>query len=318
MRVKDNDDNLVFYLFTDHLGSTNVVTDPVGGMVSLNLYKPWGESRTDAGTTLTDYGFTGQRKNSYIKLTWYGSRWYDDYITQFSQPDSIIPDLYNPLDWNRYSYVRNNPINHNDPTGHYIPVTCSLGICPGDVIYSYGGSWGDIPASVICFSLGCQVDAENHTILMGAPNIMIFPDIMAFPGEIPQGESEGETPKILEQKSIPSDSDLPSPEIWKTTENVDNISFPSSKAQQIIDRGWSSDSIKDTVRDPAMTRTTAYNPKVYNKANGNPVTYYYRQDGNYVVIDDVTGQLVQISDTGDPDWIDQMTNQTVQPVSPDQ
>ena len=72
MRVKDNDINLVFYLFTDHLGSTNVVTDPVGGMVSLNLYKPcpfWvlreGESRGGAGTTLTDYGFTGQRKNSY-------------------------------------------------------------------------------------------------------------------------------------------------------------------------------------------------------------------------------------------------------------
>ena len=74
MRVKTDTINLVFYLFTDHLGSTNVVTDPVGGMVSLNLYKPWGESRTDAGTALTDYGFTGQRKNSYIKLTWFSSR----------------------------------------------------------------------------------------------------------------------------------------------------------------------------------------------------------------------------------------------------
>jgi hypothetical protein len=34
------------------------------------------------------------------------------------QPDDIIPDPYNPKDWDRYAYVRNSPINHNDPSGH--------------------------------------------------------------------------------------------------------------------------------------------------------------------------------------------------------
>lgn len=34
------------------------------------------------------------------------------------QPDSIIPDQTNPQSWNRMSYVRNNPILFNDPTGH--------------------------------------------------------------------------------------------------------------------------------------------------------------------------------------------------------
>ena len=34
------------------------------------------------------------------------------------QPDTIIPDLSNPQSWNRYSYVQNNPIGYNDPTGH--------------------------------------------------------------------------------------------------------------------------------------------------------------------------------------------------------
>ena len=62
MRIKDDTHNLVFYLFADHLGSSNVTSDPSGQMVSLNLYKPWGESRGGAGTTLTDYAFTGQRK----------------------------------------------------------------------------------------------------------------------------------------------------------------------------------------------------------------------------------------------------------------
>jgi len=65
---EDSTNDLVFYLFTDHLGSTNVVSDPSGQMVSLSLYKPWGESRGGAGTRLTDYGFTGQRNMHYIKV----------------------------------------------------------------------------------------------------------------------------------------------------------------------------------------------------------------------------------------------------------
>jgi len=34
------------------------------------------------------------------------------------QPDSLIPDYTNPQAWNRYSYVLNNPIRYDDPTGH--------------------------------------------------------------------------------------------------------------------------------------------------------------------------------------------------------
>jgi hypothetical protein len=34
------------------------------------------------------------------------------------QPDSLIPNAADPQAFNRFSYVRNNPINFNDPTGH--------------------------------------------------------------------------------------------------------------------------------------------------------------------------------------------------------
>ena len=34
------------------------------------------------------------------------------------QPDSLIPDPSNPQTFNRFSYVVNNPVNFNDPTGH--------------------------------------------------------------------------------------------------------------------------------------------------------------------------------------------------------
>ena len=40
------------------------------------------------------------------------------YLNQFTQPDTIVPDPSNPQDWNRYSYVTNNPVKYNDPSGH--------------------------------------------------------------------------------------------------------------------------------------------------------------------------------------------------------
>jgi RHS repeat-associated protein len=53
-----------------------------------------------------------------IGLYNYKARFYDPYITHFLQPDSIVPNPYNPQSLNRYSYALNNPIRYNDPSGH--------------------------------------------------------------------------------------------------------------------------------------------------------------------------------------------------------
>jgi hypothetical protein len=36
----------------------------------------------------------------------------------FTQPDSLIQNVYDPQSLNRYSFERNNPYKHTDPTGH--------------------------------------------------------------------------------------------------------------------------------------------------------------------------------------------------------
>ena len=40
------------------------------------------------------------------------------YINHFIQPDTVVPNPSGAVAWNRYSYVKNNPIRYNDPTGH--------------------------------------------------------------------------------------------------------------------------------------------------------------------------------------------------------
>ncbi len=65
----------------------------------------------------TDLGYTGQRNlDSGIGLMDYRARFYSSSLGRFIQPDTITPDMTQGL--NRYSYVNNNPVNFNDPSGH--------------------------------------------------------------------------------------------------------------------------------------------------------------------------------------------------------
>ncbi|WP_283571167.1 colicin E5-related ribonuclease [Paenibacillus brevis] len=66
-------------------------------------------------------------------------------------------------------------------------------------------------------------------------------------------------------------------------------------------RGWTMDSAKKVVEKPYTTR------EAVNKANGNPATAYYNKAGDYVVVDNVTGELVQTSKFGDTGWIPDAT-----------
>ena len=107
MVAMDDGTDLVYFA-ADKISSASLVMDDAGALQSENRYMPFGEVRTIAGTTNiseTDFGYTGQR-NSYIKLLDYKARSYSPYLNRFIQPDTIIPNMYNPRSLNRYSNGR--------------------------------------------------------------------------------------------------------------------------------------------------------------------------------------------------------------------
>jgi RHS repeat-associated protein len=127
------------WLLSDHLGSQAITVSTNGLTEEGELrYKAWGETRFSSGTTPTKRQYTGQiSEMASIGLYFYGARWLDPSLSRWIQPDSIIPDPYNTLDWDRYSYARNNPVKYVDPDGHF-PILPLLGILlflatlPGD------------------------------------------------------------------------------------------------------------------------------------------------------------------------------------------
>ena len=118
-RIAMRQDTALYYLLSDHLGSTSVTTAENGDKVSEMRYTAWGEVRYSSGAALTKYKYTGQREESSFGLYFYNARWYDPVSGRFAQADTIVPGAGDVQAWDRYAYVKNSPINYTDPTGHW-------------------------------------------------------------------------------------------------------------------------------------------------------------------------------------------------------
>ncbi|MFC1593868.1 toxin TcdB middle/N-terminal domain-containing protein [Candidatus Omnitrophota bacterium] len=118
-RIASVKDGVVNYFHTNHLGSTDVVTDYSGEEIVHYEYAPYGEVVVEQGVDITDYKFTGKSLDSEVGLYFYGARYYNPTIGRFITADSIVQESSDSQSLNRYTYGRGNPGYYTDPNGHW-------------------------------------------------------------------------------------------------------------------------------------------------------------------------------------------------------
>jgi RHS repeat-associated protein len=106
-----------YYYHSDHLGSSNVITNQSGAQAQYAEYTPYGSLARNEGADVVKYKFTGKELDR-TGLYYYGARYYDPEIGRFITADPTVQRPFDPQDLNRYAYCRNNPLNFADPSGY--------------------------------------------------------------------------------------------------------------------------------------------------------------------------------------------------------
>lgn len=126
--VKRADGQTLFY-HSDHLGGVHVLTNQSGERVQLVEYDPWGKVTRQEGSADLTHRFTGEDFDPESGLLYFGGRYYDPALARFTIPDPYIPRPSDPQAFNRYAYVRNNPVTRIDPSGYEDADADSAGCC---------------------------------------------------------------------------------------------------------------------------------------------------------------------------------------------
>jgi RHS repeat-associated protein len=115
----------------DHLGTPRLITDANAVKTAFHTYMPFGEEETSMLQDRERARFTGHERDfiggtvteNKDYLDYMHARYYNPNLARFLSADPYIDlqiALMYPQGWNRFAYVRNNPLVWTDPTGRVI------------------------------------------------------------------------------------------------------------------------------------------------------------------------------------------------------
>lgn len=113
------------WIHKDRLGSPVAISSSAGALRERLAFDAWGKRRTPDGSATPDAldgvvdnkGYTGHEMLDQLDLVHMNGRIYDPLVARFMSGDPHVTDPSDGQNYNRYSYVLNNPMGSNDPTG---------------------------------------------------------------------------------------------------------------------------------------------------------------------------------------------------------
>ncbi|MPY24443.1 toxin TcdB middle/N-terminal domain-containing protein [Shewanella sp. YLB-07] len=115
----------VQYQHSDHQGSIISITNQAGDVLEQYFYTAFGKPMKLAGDSIVqsvipmERGYTGHEMLPGLDIIQMGGRIYDPTLARFLQADPNIQAPANLQNYNRYSYVLNNPLTYTDPSGYF-------------------------------------------------------------------------------------------------------------------------------------------------------------------------------------------------------
>ena len=179
-----------------------------------------------------------------------------------------------------FAYCNNNPIRFVDYTGEFVEVFLddaddALGFLE---LLGVGACGGGTYHYAVDLSHASRSSVWGNPLLNGEWSSYSYWTPMYGGGSSVGVSAKGDTATIKSSELIFGSS-------TKSTQKLMN---------QMNSRGWTDGAIKNTVDNPYTTRISV------NKATGNSATVFYTNRGSYVIVDDITKEIVQISDNINP------------------
>jgi RHS repeat-associated protein len=206
----------VSYYHTDAIGSVRMVTDQSGQVVGRYDYLPFGDLWGTPPTSPDAREFAGKERDGETGFDYFGARYYASETGRFTMVDPVVPvntALLDPQLWNRYTYVRNNPLRFTDPDGR-----CIWDVCVAEgTVYLVGAAavattaWLVSPAGQQGVS---QVVNDTRTMITTAAGAIgswfrtesqepagLLPERAGPVGHISPGEVAGKTPAEIDARA---------------------------------------------------------------------------------------------------------------------
>jgi RHS repeat-associated protein len=271
----------LFYLH-DQLGSTRLLVTGAGAVQAGYTYDAYGNVLAKTGTAANPFGYAGEFLDTESGLIYLRARYYDPATAQFLARDPFTTATLRP-----YGYGNQDPVNESDPLG-LDPVLGNPSAMKYQLeLMAYENEQGVGQRSQ---------EAAADTIL----NIASVPIVEAIPIGEALSSLAGLVPGAI--RGVLEELNLFGQNLWRASvptsagADIDNLlgcsdNLSNKIVRQMVTRGWTKQEILDTVKAGKAF-------PVINKATGGAATEYVSASGKFVVVDNATKQVIQVSGPG--------------------